>query len=147
MTGSSPPARGVLSDGPETLSDPKDDLGLVRITPTCAGRASSGLRPGSACRDHPRVCGEHGSARYTPGVTLGSPPLVRGVLIGPWHQPDAERTTPACAGEHGLCVLNPTGQFGSPPCVYGEDGDYTYSLTVQAGLPPRVREDPSDGQM
>ncbi len=70
-----------------------------RITPACAGKTLCACRLHRKISDHPRVCGENPSARIDLGVTLGSPPRVRGKLRTVAIQDGRGRITPACAGK------------------------------------------------
>ena len=94
-SGSPPLARGAPL--------PELPPGLHRgITPARAGKASLGPLPGSACRDHPRMCGEHPPNVLSWKNAYGSPPRIRGaLLVGDWHVL-APRITPACTGRVGL---------------------------------------------
>ena len=71
------------------------------ITPAYAGKRESRSASGSACRDHPRMCGEKVSAKLHPALRRGSPPHVRGKvpLKGLLHITCG--ITPAHAGKSG----------------------------------------------
>ena len=51
---------------------------LIGITPAYAGNTEILMPKVLVCRDHPRVCGEHGSLWAITNPTLGSPPRMRG---------------------------------------------------------------------
>ena len=70
-----------------------------RITPACAGKSISLLRPSGLEKDHPRVCGEKLSVSRHQHRRLGSPPRVRGKAIIQPPPTQAIRITPACAGK------------------------------------------------
>ncbi len=53
-------------------------IGLVGITPACAGKTCQALPPGHQCWDHPRVCGENFINESNMYKLVGSPPRVRG---------------------------------------------------------------------
>ena len=96
-SGSSPHMRGARA--PRAIS--KRWVGII---PACAGSTScgSGLPLGS--RDHPRMCGEHISARPSSVLNRGSSPHVRGArIVGVWVD-QAGGIIPACAGStRGTC--------------------------------------------
>ena len=70
-TGSSPRMRGTRSVGRAV----RGGLGII---PAYAGNTSSAWLCMIRIRDHPRVCGEHGSAAKFVGYCLGSSPRMRG---------------------------------------------------------------------
>ena len=49
-----------------------------RITPAYAGKSRLWRRPGTRCRDHPRVCGEKKQLHEIVRGARGSPPRMRG---------------------------------------------------------------------
>ena len=49
-----------------------------RITPAYAGKSRLWRRPGTRCRDHPRVCGEKHQTFDSAAFPTGSPPRMRG---------------------------------------------------------------------
>ena len=53
---------------------------LDRITPACAGKTLTSTVNAELAKDHPRVCGENFKSCYVLGLTLGSPPRMRGKL-------------------------------------------------------------------
>ena len=68
------------------------------ITPAYAGntmRRSTARRPR---RDHPRLRGEYSSCRSFAILSLGSPPLARGILPFSYADDMPPGITPACAG-------------------------------------------------
>ena len=50
------------------------------ITPACAGKTLWSRSWESCLGDHPRVCGENFKSCFVLGLTLGSPPRMRGKL-------------------------------------------------------------------
>ena len=52
----------------------------------------------SCKRDHPRMCGEHSSARMAPSAAGGSSPHVRGARFVPFSFRGGGGIIPACAG-------------------------------------------------
>ena len=51
------------------------------IIPACAGSTSVHRRVHCCDRDHPRMCGEHVGYHFSPAVSLGSSPHVRGARL------------------------------------------------------------------
>ena len=129
------------------------------ITPACAGKRP----PKSGWRlwhwDHPRVCGEKlrshlrssGRGGITPacagkssssfwcsGVSIGSPPRVRGKagLVG--GHADYERITPACAGKR-WPEADVLANGWDHPRVCGEKQFRVGCFRGDVGSPPRVR--------
>jgi len=89
--GSPPRVRGI----------PYEDLtvlGVVRITPACAGNTFHQLQIQRYWWDHPRVCGEYNAPVLMMWAALGSPPRVRGIHHSLGGAGNAVRITPACAG-------------------------------------------------
>ena len=90
----------------------------LRITPACAGKRIRSRLPDPVGGDHPRMCGEKGTAL-------------------PAHSPPGG-ITPACAGKS-------TSASGSSQCqrdhprVCGEKLGHTIDHLHTAGSPPRVR--------
>ena len=71
-----------------------------RLTPACAGSTCRCPARGSARPTHPRVCGEHTSARRTSAWRTDSPPRVRGAPDGAGNSAGPVRLTPGVCGEH-----------------------------------------------
>ena len=73
--------------------------------PRMRGKAGSRSASGSACRDHPRVCGEK-QRKWMPRIcTKGSPPRMRGKGIEQSNCRVGMRITPAYAGKR-CCVFH-----------------------------------------
>ena len=89
--GSPPLARGIPS-APYTQSV------AVGITPACAGNTGVSFAMHSPSQDHPRLRGEYLSGTQSPGTTLGSPPLARGIPHKELACNLILGITPACAG-------------------------------------------------
>ena len=70
-----------------------------RITPAGAGKTESWIRNVKIVEDHPRRCGENGTAYRSPFSTQGSPPQVRGKLYRAAGIAEKYRITPAGAGK------------------------------------------------
>jgi len=69
-----------------------------RFIPACAGNTEKTSGGVSGAAVHPRVCGEHFSARRCSGKGNGSSPRVRGTLLARALWPGENRFIPACAG-------------------------------------------------
>ena len=109
-----------------------------RITPACAGNTNlNSIRP-SACRDHPRVCGEYQNIKHIIEESGGSPPRVRGILEVVPVDEGMARITPACAGNTRLKYRIPL-RLGDHPRVCGEYRHFLMPILKRAGSPPRVR--------
>ena len=91
------------------------------ITPAYAGKRESRSASGSACRDHPRMCGEKVSSTSPMKCLKGSPPACAGrskTFLGP---ADSCEDHPRMCGEK-LAVENKVNEpQGSPPHVRGKD--------------------------
>ena len=76
----------------------QDTGGTSRLTPAYAGNISASGKRTRKRRAHPRLCGEYGPKESASGRSVGSPPLMRGILNFPnlFYQP--LRLTPAYAG-------------------------------------------------
>ena len=70
-----------------------------RITPACAGKSRPRICVNRHYRDHPRVCGEKRCFPVQGSVQRGSPPRVRGKVIGFDCTLMRFGITPACAGK------------------------------------------------
>ena len=109
-----------------------------RITPACAGKSSIASRIFFLNRDHPRVCGEKHWSRWSRFLHLGSPPRVRGKVVGGVCPGGPQGITPACAGKSLTFSLAPT-TLRDHPRVCGEKQDTRLIHTEYEGSPPRVR--------
>ena len=117
-----------------------ENAGLERgIIPAYAGNTSltGGYR--KLARDHPRVCGEHGTSTVEGVAVPGSSPRMRGTLIGRCMTPFDTGIIPAYAGntssgrargfsvrdhprvcgEHAMSAANPGQMVGSSPRMRG----------------------------
>ena len=89
------------------------------ITPAYAGKSrecAQGLTP---VQDHPRVCGEKGSAVRVINGKLGSPPRMRGKVMDTSPLCSLSRITPAYAGKS-LTIQKMTTRSRDHPRVCGE---------------------------
>ena len=110
----------------------------VGITPACAGKRELRSASGSACRDHPRVCGEKIAPVSPIGVSLGSPPHVRGKVHSLFGFSFSIRITPAHAGKRAL-LCAPSTSTGDHPRTCGEKGHKPVFQERQIGSPPHMR--------
>ena len=89
--GSSPHARGT-----------RRMLYLIRlpkgIIPACAGNTVGSSQDSLACRDHPRMRGEHSLSSSSMSFTSGSSPHARGTLLIHSESYTEKGIIPACAG-------------------------------------------------
>ena len=110
----------------------------TRITPACAGKtgrvSSQYINP----KDHPRVCGENLFLEVRIKSQAGSPPRVRGKLIGGVLKKKSIRITPACAGKT-RCSRVDEAIHEDHPRVCGENQQVLSLSRVLLGSPPRVR--------
>ena len=65
-------------------ANPVVEWAVQGITPAYAGKSSFVPALDGISQDHPRVCGEKGTAMPTEAVTMGSPPRMRGKE---WQKP------------------------------------------------------------
>ena len=91
LLGSSPRVRGT----PSTYATLSTTVGII---PACAGNTIESGAKSEACRDHPRVCGEHRSGRPFSKLRAGSSPRVRGTLCHEKRGGAPGGIIPACAG-------------------------------------------------
>ena len=70
-----------------------------RITPACAGKSRPLACADIVQEDHPRMCGEKAPQLHAFGVVMGSPPHVRGKVLGIHFLCRHLRITPAHAGK------------------------------------------------
>ena len=89
--GSSPHARGARIAG-MLIRTPRG------IIPACAGSTEKRSPACHWSRDHPRMRGEHNSARFGFTRTVGSSPHARGAPSPVLHITPPSRIIPACAG-------------------------------------------------
>ena len=113
-------------------------IGIIRITPACAGSIRTIPCLVDTLRDHPRVCGEHRERSHFLIRLQGSPPRVRGAFVFVPSRNCCPGITPACAGSIG----NPASDANAPrdhPRVCGEHCRIYPLREWVKGSPPRVR--------
>ena len=110
----------------------------IRITPAHAGKRIFMNKTKKCCKDHPRACGEKPARSSSRAAASGSPPRMRGKVVGFLSFFQLLRITPAHAGKRPQ-----TGRWSlsmwDHPRACGEkcgwrDGDWPTS-----GSPPRMR--------
>ena len=115
-----------------------DLVGLLGITPACAGKTDSLAARWGGVQDHPRVCGENATVAIVSSTSLGSPPRVRGKRRELYTAPFIWRITPACAGKT-IPLGNVVDLLQDHPRVCGENPRRCARIFRLGGSPPRVR--------
>ena len=116
-------------------------IGLLRITPACAGKTPPPSRSGSRSEDHPRMRGEDLLWAGRRFARLGSPPHARGRLVALAGFPAFVRITPACAGKTCSDLVGRSAP-GDHPRMRGEDSNGIAFRVLTAGSPPHARGRP-----
>ena len=109
-----------------------------RITPAYAGKSRLWRRPGTRCRDHPRVCGEKHQTFDSAAFPTGSPPRMRGKVRNVIELVCANGITPAYAGKRNSFTKS-FEEHGDHPRVCGEKFDLDCTCVTELGSPPRMR--------
>ena len=89
--GSSPLSRGIRGVDADTAYQ-------VRIIPALAGNTHVTREPSTHQQDHPRSRGEYAGGEVGEGLSPGSSPLSRGILLWAIGLPTISRIIPALAG-------------------------------------------------
>ena len=110
----------------------------IGITPACAGKSDERKGEDAYNGDHPRACGEKPWMGASPGRATGSPPHMRGKVIGNVRCPVHVGITPACAGKS-ACVLLLRERIQDHPRVCGEKLYSAGTSRRNWGSPPHVR--------
>ena len=127
-------ARGRVFSG-------KFGLGII---PAYAGSTSAGKSGAKPSKDHPRVCGEHGSSTRRRRSARGSSPRMRGAQVDLFMLPFESGIIPAYAGSTcsphhiGLC-------WADHPRVCGEHLADGHGRIRHRGSSPRMRGAPPTG--
>ena len=130
-TGSSPHVRGALvQDFLQGLS--------TGIIPACAGSTVSWRIRRPPCRDHPRMCGEHGRLATMPCRSPGSSPHVRGAQRLERQSCSLSGIIPACAGSTSWETLRRS-SIRDHPRMCGEHADGNKTIQGAKGSSPHVR--------
>ena len=90
------------------------------ITPAGAGKTVRSARIRKLTKDHPRRCGENRLLELRAALKDGSPPQVRGKLLGAKDEKLENRITPAGAGKT-FALLNVTDCAWDHPRRCGEN--------------------------
>ena len=110
----------------------------IGITPACAGKRPPAARWNSLAEDHPRVCGEKLETFFKDNWPKGSPPRVRGKVVGSEELPGVVGITPAYAWKS--CPPQaPTFTRQDHPRVCGEKSSLLWAFSRIQGSPPRMR--------
>ena len=108
------------------------------IIPACAGSTVMPTWTITKLGDHPRMCGEHISAKSFPVMSGGSSPHVRGARVRR-NVGDVQRgIIPACAGSTIIRILNIM-TFRDHPRMCGEHLATLDALVLSVGSSPHVR--------
>ena len=133
-TGSPPQVRGK----PRRLTQVER---IGRITPAGAGKTSCSAAVQLVPRDHPRRCGENLRTKCGCISNPGSPPQVRGKLMGYHYTDGVDRITPAGAGKTVCFYISKLGAEDHPRRC-GENKSAHGRLASLKGSPPQVRGKP-----
>ena len=90
------------------------------ITPAYAGKRKARTRTLHRSKDHPRVCGEKLVLLICSCHALGSPPHMRGKVLGTGKGCDGVGITPAYAGKSFRAYAMIWQEWGSPPHMRGK---------------------------
>ena len=111
---------------------------LTRITPACAGKRTCTATRRCGNGNHPRVCGEKFTVRFTRMVLPGSPPRMRGKDPVAHSCKGCVGITPAYAGKRVSRSRAKTGEWDHPR-VCGEKTPFSENSFTKSGSPPRMR--------
>ena len=111
------------------------------IIPACAGSTRRSWSSTACSGDHPRMCGEHSSARMAPSAAGGSSPHVRGARFVPFSFRGGGGIIPACAGSTDIDAIKRL-VAGDHPRMCGEHLDGDTLNNVASGSSPHVRGAP-----
>ena len=111
---------------------------LTRITPACAGKRTCTATRRCGNGNHPRVCGEKFTVRFTRMVLPGSPPRMRGKDPVAHSCKGCVGITPAYAGKRSLPLMQASSSQDHPR-VCGEKRSISIFSRQALGSPPRMR--------
>ena len=112
--------------------------GAAGITPADAGKTKGNAQPSRERTDHPRGCGENRSGGVELGKERGSPPRMRGKLVGSVFNDGVYRITPADAGKTCEFKVNFVRRQDHPRGC-GENSYAVMRFSSILGSPPRMR--------
>ena len=115
-----------------------DSGSFAGITPAYAGKTDLFAGCVNRLEDHPRVCGENLNRLVSNAAGFGSPPRMRGKLVGSVFNDGVYRITPAYAGKTGTTTMM-TKPPRDHPRVCGENFPVLMLFVTRAGSPPRMR--------
>ena len=92
---------------------------VMRVIPTCVGKALVGVGGGWINAGHPHVCGESPTLRVDFNFTVGSSPRVWGKLDPTLDAIDRARVIPTCVGK-AICLASYADLMPGHPHVCGE---------------------------
>ena len=113
----------------------------VGITPADAGKTMQGIFKWLTDGDHPRRCGENAASVFPISARQGSPPRMRGKLVGRKRQLVPVGITPADAGKTGYLPHVQAGARDHPRGC-GENVKSIRFSDRLVGSPPQVRGKP-----
>ena len=108
------------------------------ITPAGAGKTHMPSGLSEIFQDHPRRCGENIISQPFLQCKVGSPPQVRGKLVGSVFNDGVYRITPAGAGKTSFPAKD-TARIQDHPRRCGENRTDCYDVRLRKGSPPQVR--------
>ncbi len=134
--GTPPPARGPPGEE-------RDDPGVGRNTPACAGTTFARCKRSGCPPEHPRLRGDHSAPGARRSRKAGTPPPARGPRHGRLDRGADVRNTPACAG------TTPTAESPKPgtkehPRLRGDHGWMGADQPAPGGTPPPARGPPGE---
>ena len=129
--GSSPHVRGA----PRLAYTCNCRMGII---PACAGSTSDSQHWLADDGDHPRMCGEHMSAKTSQWFVLGSSPHVRGAQRYGSTYEQAAGIIPACAGSTDVEAIKQL-IAGDHPRMCGEHAVRVRRAVMVSGSSPHVR--------
>ena len=130
-TGSPPRMRGKVEYSRLLLRS-------FRITPAYAGKSPFIGHMQHRGRDHPRVCGEKAARSVQSAFLQGSPPRMRGKVLGAGKGCDDVGITPAYAGKSLFLTRRGFSKWDHPR-VCGEKHLFIIPWYLCLGSPPRMR--------
>ena len=110
----------------------------ARITPADAGKTLYHLYGCLPHEDHPRRCGENDSLEISQGLTMGSPPQMRGKLCAHNAVRWLVRITPADAGKTSSTIIGARNPKDHPRRC-GENYFTSTAKSFFTGSPPQMR--------